>query len=102
MTNISSIQERNTKYDTLISKLNKKFIVQTKSISVIHEKNFEINLIVIAKIVSLVVSKDNRLLVSSSSDKSIKIYDIKTRKELHHWVDIQNCKFLFFTNGDDL
>ena len=33
------------------------------------------------------VSSDNRFIVSGSSDKSIKVLDLKTKEELHHFAD---------------
>ena len=37
---------------------------------------------------SMVFSHDNRLIISTSKDLSIKVYDIKTKELVHHFKDI--------------
>ena len=37
---------------------------------------------------SVVISKDCKLIVSASRDRSIKIFDIKTKQQIHHFQDI--------------
>jgi len=51
------------------------------------------------EIVSLAVTSDNRYIVSGSSDKLIKVFDLQTNQEVHHfrermkiWIDY---KFIF-------
>ena len=36
---------------------------------------------------SVALSSDDRLIVSGSSDHSIKIFDLETETELHHFVN---------------
>ena len=38
-------------------------------------------------IMSVTVSKDSKLIVSGSADKSIKVFDIHSKQQVHHFVD---------------
>ena len=42
------------------------------------------------QITSVVVSSDNRFIVSGSKDKTIKIFNIQTRQEIHHITNIHH------------
>ena len=41
----------------------------------------------IGAVLSVAVSSDNRFIVSGSSDKSIKVFDLQTKQQLHHFAD---------------
>ena len=36
---------------------------------------------------SVAVSSDNRFIVSGSDDKSIKVFDLQTKQQMHHFAD---------------
>ena len=48
---------------------------------------------------SVAVSSDNRFIVSGSHDKSIKVFDLQTKQQLHHFVDAHQGTIIlsFFT-----
>ena len=41
----------------------------------------------IGKVYSVVVSRNNRYVISGSEDKSIKVFDLQTKQQLHHIAD---------------
>jgi len=48
---------------------------------------------------SVVFSHDNKYIVSGSEDRSIKVFDLQTRRELHHLKDVHsgiNEKYNYF------
>jgi len=47
-------------------------------------------------ITSLTVSKNDKYLISAATDKSIKIFDLQTMLQLHHFKDICPCRFIHY------
>lgn len=45
-----------------------------------------------ALVSSLTVSSDNRFIISGSHDKSIKIFEVETKKQIQHFKDVQDSK----------
>ena len=39
----------------------------------------------VGEIDTLAITSDNRLLISGSADRSLKIFDLKEKKEIHHF-----------------
>ncbi len=52
----------------------------------------------IESIGALIVSPDNKYIISGSDDKSIKIFDIEGKKVVHHFQDAHEGKFCFPTS----
>ena len=50
------------------------------------------NLFLLGEIISLVVTSDSKYIISGSSDRSIKIFDLTTKKEVHHFRDVDSSK----------
>ncbi len=48
----------------------------------------------IGEIFSIAISPDNKFVVSGSGDKSIKIFDLETNKQIHHFADAHDGNFL--------
>lgn len=46
--------------------------------------------ITIGSIYSIIISHDNRFVVSGSKDQSIKILDLQEKKEIHHFQNVHN------------
>jgi len=49
----------------------------------------------IGAVLSLATSLDGKYLVSGSEDKSIKIFDIETKQEVHHFSEIHEGILIF-------
>ncbi len=49
-----------------------------------------------ALVSSLTVSSDNRFIISGSHDKSIKIFEVETKKQIQHFKDVQDSNFSSF------
>jgi len=45
---------------------------------------YERFLILLGSITSIAITSDNRYIISGSFDKSIKVFDLQTKKKLHH------------------
>ena len=46
------------------------------------------------KVYSIAISSDNRFIVSASEDSSIKIFDLKSKKQRHHWEKIHGGEII--------
>jgi len=51
-----------------------------------------ISLIFQALVSSLTVSSDSRFIISGSHDKSIKIFEVETKKQIQQFKDVQDSK----------
>jgi WD40 repeat protein len=48
-------------------------------------------------VTSLVVTSDNRFVISASYDKSLKIFDLHTKQQVHHFENIHEERILSVT-----
>ena len=71
----------------LMLKLNMKFIISKMHMKVFAE--FFYYLIRLDRIYSVTISHDSRLIVSGSADKSIKVFDIFTEKEIDRFAKLR-------------
>jgi len=46
----------------------------------------------LGKISSLIVTSDNKYIVSGSDDFTIKIFDLETKQQIHHLQDLEGKK----------
>ncbi len=48
---------------------------------------------------TVAVTHDNKYIISCSQDKSIKVFDLHTKQQTHHFENIYPCKFLFLSSS---
>jgi len=48
--------------------------------------------IIAGEVHSVVFSRDGKYIISGSKDKSIKIFDVKTKQPVHQFADVHNGK----------
>ena len=98
MGNTSSHVLQTTLLKCLISKANKRSITSKKLIKVPSSYLF-IHIILIPSldwVSSVAVSPDGRYIISGSYDNSIKVFDLQSKQEIHHFQQAhQGTIFLF-------
>ncbi len=57
----------------------------------INVKNFfNPSLFIVVGVLSVAISLDNQYIVSGSEDRSVKVFDLKSKRELYHFKDIHS------------
>ena len=64
------------------------YVILMKRIKVYLLLLFVINSILSDTVSSVAISSDATFLISASLDKSVKMYDLHTKQQLHHFIDI--------------
>jgi len=67
------------------------------------ENYIDYKFILLGKITSVAITSDDKYVICGSTDESIKVFDLRTKQQVHHFENAHNgmeiyidCKFIFF------